>query len=558
MAVLFKNIHEAILKDGEDADFHALPDSKFLPTDAPAGSFEKIEVLRRRIELGQPLWHVDDRVDYSGLVVTSRPLERKEDKAIDTELTDNNSKKDEPYLDDVEVKGKVDASDNKSAVSTLIARSSSSGSTEQTHDLADAENVSSLNSLVAPKSYQVDDEDLGRHLTTENRRKIESAVKDAARPIEKELRLALAKKLFQLAGNSLESVSITEMTGMVDQVSTVAVGRELSQDSTKIRRAKQTLAAKLDKEDSELDKLLEDALASLRPTVFKLLIQQSLGKIERQVVDNAQRYFEHEAREWSHSSRESICATRLKAVGGLIQRILEPSKSVRPIIRQEQQDPPAGIGRSSKPKVIKEKEAGDFENVTLEKARSKELAQGLWRELQDDPKKLYQKALDLPKDKNMLSGEDTEGYFKRLFLVALTGAYKNSQYPPILKPLSSLRLDSYFSNSFFVSLNQYLSQVEQKLAADQSYSDSSQKKVFIGGQIYNAIPIDLFNIWATNINWSCVLEARVKRRQTEKEIGVALNLTLRQVKSIRYDIGHALSVFKKYFTSQNKASQLSD
>lgn len=39
----------------------------FYPTDAPTGTSEKIEVLRRRVEANQPLWHPDDRVDYSGL-----------------------------------------------------------------------------------------------------------------------------------------------------------------------------------------------------------------------------------------------------------------------------------------------------------------------------------------------------------------------------------------------------------------------------------------------------------------------------------------------------------
>lgn len=39
----------------------------FHPTDAPSGSAEKVAVLRRRVLLGQPLWHSDDRNDYAGL-----------------------------------------------------------------------------------------------------------------------------------------------------------------------------------------------------------------------------------------------------------------------------------------------------------------------------------------------------------------------------------------------------------------------------------------------------------------------------------------------------------
>jgi hypothetical protein len=46
-------------------DFHAV--------DAPAGSIEKVEALRRRFELRQPLWHPDDRVDYAGLTTIVRP-----------------------------------------------------------------------------------------------------------------------------------------------------------------------------------------------------------------------------------------------------------------------------------------------------------------------------------------------------------------------------------------------------------------------------------------------------------------------------------------------------
>ncbi len=69
------NVFEFILKFGHDEDF--LPDDSrdFGPTDAPAGSDEKIEVLRNRIVLGQPLWHSDDRKDYSGLTGAVRPRE---------------------------------------------------------------------------------------------------------------------------------------------------------------------------------------------------------------------------------------------------------------------------------------------------------------------------------------------------------------------------------------------------------------------------------------------------------------------------------------------------
>ncbi len=69
------NVFEAILKYGHDEDFIPEPRSDFEPTDAPAGSESKIEMLRRRVELGLPLWHMDDRKDYSGLTGAVRPRE---------------------------------------------------------------------------------------------------------------------------------------------------------------------------------------------------------------------------------------------------------------------------------------------------------------------------------------------------------------------------------------------------------------------------------------------------------------------------------------------------
>ncbi len=70
-----RNVFEAILRFGHDEDFNPEPQGNFDPTDAPAGSPEKIEILRRRIELGLPLWHGEDRVDYSGLTGAIRPRE---------------------------------------------------------------------------------------------------------------------------------------------------------------------------------------------------------------------------------------------------------------------------------------------------------------------------------------------------------------------------------------------------------------------------------------------------------------------------------------------------
>ncbi len=69
------NVFEAILKYGHDEDFIPFGGDDFEATDAPAGSDQKIEELRRRVELGQPLWHVEDRHDYSGLTGAVRPRE---------------------------------------------------------------------------------------------------------------------------------------------------------------------------------------------------------------------------------------------------------------------------------------------------------------------------------------------------------------------------------------------------------------------------------------------------------------------------------------------------
>ena len=68
-----RNVFEVIEEDGDDTNFVPWMDEKFSPTDAPAGSQQKIDALRRRLELGQPLWHSEDREDYRDLVGAIRP-----------------------------------------------------------------------------------------------------------------------------------------------------------------------------------------------------------------------------------------------------------------------------------------------------------------------------------------------------------------------------------------------------------------------------------------------------------------------------------------------------
>ena len=67
------NVFEAILESGHDEDFAPVTTDDFLATDAPAGSQAKIEVLAARVLRGEPLWHDQDRGDYSGLTGAVRP-----------------------------------------------------------------------------------------------------------------------------------------------------------------------------------------------------------------------------------------------------------------------------------------------------------------------------------------------------------------------------------------------------------------------------------------------------------------------------------------------------
>jgi hypothetical protein len=62
-----RNIFDEILRVGHDEDFEPHINDKFVASSAPAGSQEKIDVLAWRVEMGYPLWHDEDRVDYSGI-----------------------------------------------------------------------------------------------------------------------------------------------------------------------------------------------------------------------------------------------------------------------------------------------------------------------------------------------------------------------------------------------------------------------------------------------------------------------------------------------------------
>jgi hypothetical protein len=70
----FRTIFELIANtDVEVTDWEprSFDPNDFHPTNALPGSTEKVEVLKRRLEKGQPLWHDEDRVDYLGLTLSN-------------------------------------------------------------------------------------------------------------------------------------------------------------------------------------------------------------------------------------------------------------------------------------------------------------------------------------------------------------------------------------------------------------------------------------------------------------------------------------------------------
>lgn len=68
-----RNVFEAILECGHDEDFVPAETQDFSGTDAPAGSRNKLDILAQRVLHGEPLWHPEDRSDYSGLTGAVRP-----------------------------------------------------------------------------------------------------------------------------------------------------------------------------------------------------------------------------------------------------------------------------------------------------------------------------------------------------------------------------------------------------------------------------------------------------------------------------------------------------
>jgi hypothetical protein len=70
------SVFKAIERVGHDGDFEPAESASFQATGAPPGSLEKLELLRQRVGLGQPLWHENDRTDFAGLKSAEKSIVR--------------------------------------------------------------------------------------------------------------------------------------------------------------------------------------------------------------------------------------------------------------------------------------------------------------------------------------------------------------------------------------------------------------------------------------------------------------------------------------------------
>lgn len=60
MSSQIQNVFDAIRRYGHDEDFQPQILGNWRPTNAVAGTTQKVEVLRSRVELGVPLFHPND------------------------------------------------------------------------------------------------------------------------------------------------------------------------------------------------------------------------------------------------------------------------------------------------------------------------------------------------------------------------------------------------------------------------------------------------------------------------------------------------------------------
>lgn len=72
---LIKAGEEVDIPDDDDTQFEPEDDPQWQATDAPAGSSEKLELLRSRWDEWQYLWHSKDRIDFTGLTAAIDPRE---------------------------------------------------------------------------------------------------------------------------------------------------------------------------------------------------------------------------------------------------------------------------------------------------------------------------------------------------------------------------------------------------------------------------------------------------------------------------------------------------
>ena len=63
------SVLEAVKLGIWDFELDEKPKSNFQATDAIPGSTEKLDILAQRIQLGLPLWHPNDRLNYDKMGV---------------------------------------------------------------------------------------------------------------------------------------------------------------------------------------------------------------------------------------------------------------------------------------------------------------------------------------------------------------------------------------------------------------------------------------------------------------------------------------------------------
>ncbi len=64
MSFQAQNVFEAIRRYGHDEDFQPQLRGNWRPTSAVAGTTQKLEILRNRVELGVPLFHPSDNPEF--------------------------------------------------------------------------------------------------------------------------------------------------------------------------------------------------------------------------------------------------------------------------------------------------------------------------------------------------------------------------------------------------------------------------------------------------------------------------------------------------------------